>query len=148
MIKHVSFFPFAAFGLTAFTLVAAVFVSPDFARAAETIAPAPGCSCPESGDKPAGKPKLARHIEPLDESDEVASLESLQFALSEVGDGATYVWRRSHGRLSGLVKPTRSYKDASGAVCRKAVVMLNGVDGAKTTELSACRLPNGIWQVL
>ncbi|MFN0217403.1 MAG: hypothetical protein ACKVP4_01170 [Hyphomicrobium sp.] len=148
MSKHVSFFPFAAFGLTAFTLVAAVFVSADFARAAEPTVPPPSCSCPASGEKSAGKPRLAGHVEPLDENDEVASLESLQFALTEVGDGATYVWKRSHGRLSGLVKPTRSYKDSSGAVCRKAVVMLNGVDGAATTELSACRLPNGIWQVL
>jgi hypothetical protein len=27
-------------------------------------------------------------------------------ALTEVGDGATYVWRRRHGKLSGMIQPT------------------------------------------
>ncbi|MGQ0457763.1 MAG: hypothetical protein ACT4OU_11945 [Hyphomicrobium sp.] len=148
MSEDVSYFPLAAFGLTAFTLVAALFISADFARAADVTSPEPGCSCPESSAKKPLKPKLAGYPEPLDESDEIAALESLHFALTEVGDGATYVWKRSHGRLSGLVKPTRSYKNADGAVCRTAVMMLNGLDGAKTTELSACRLANGTWQIL
>ena len=47
----------------------------------------------------------------LDEKDEIAALERIQYALSEVSDGKTYVWRRWHGRLSGIVQPTASFKD-------------------------------------
>lgn len=143
MSSRVSLFPMAAFAVTAFTLAAALLIGSDLAAAGD----ATGCSCPDAEAKPPRKPKLAAYPAPLDESDEIAALESVQFALSEVGDGATYAWRRSHGRLSGLVKPTRSYKDASGAVCRRAIVILNGLDGSKRTETSACRGANGVWRL-
>ena len=42
----------------------------------------------------------------LDEYDEIAALEAIRVALTEVGDGTTYVWHRQHGRLSGIVQPT------------------------------------------
>lgn len=147
MSDDVSFFPLAAFGLTAFSLVAALFVSSDFARAADAASPAPSCSCPDSSAKKTQKPKLAAYPAPLDEADEIAVLESLHFALTEIADGSTYVWRRDHGRLSGLVKVAKSYKGQDGAVCRDALVMLNGIDGAKTTEISACRQTNGAWRI-
>ena len=77
----------------------------------------------------------------------LAALESVQLALTEVADGSSYVWHRSHGRLSGLVKPLSSFKDTRGAVCRHAVVVLSGVEATKRTEIVACRLPTGIWQL-
>src|SRR5262245_24865714 len=46
----------------------------------------------------------------LDTNDEVAALERIQYALSEVGDGGTYAWKRWHGRLAGIVHPTVSFK--------------------------------------
>ena len=45
-------------------------------------------------------------------------------ALTEVGDGGSYVWRRSHGRLSGIVQPTASFKDPGGRVCRHIVLTM------------------------
>jgi hypothetical protein len=146
MSEDVSLFPLAAVGLTAFSLVATLFVSADFARAADA-GPAPGCSCPESGAKASRKPKLAAYPAPLDETDEIAALESLHYALTEAGDGSTYVWHRHHGRLSGLVKIAGSYKRPDGSVCRRAVVVLNGLNGAKQVDVSACRLGGGAWRI-
>jgi surface antigen len=147
MSSNVSVFPLVAGGLTAFALVASLFISADFATAAEH-APAEkaGCSCP-GGEGKSSKPRVAEIKAPLDVNDEIAALESVQFALSEVADGSTYVWHRTHGRLSGLVKPTSSFKDANGQVCRHILVVLNGTDSTQKTEAVACRLASGVWQL-
>ena len=150
MNSNVSLFPLVAAGLTAFTLVALLLVTADFALAEDLRQPErAGCSCPGGENKPA-KPKLAdlkAQPEPLDENDEIAALESLQFALAEVADGSSYVWHRSHGRLSGLIKPTSSFKDAGGNVCRHIMVVLNGTDNTRKTETVACRLSTGVWKL-
>jgi hypothetical protein len=83
----------------------------------------------------------------LDEKDEVAALERIQYALSEVGDGKTYVWRRWHGRLSGIVQPTASFKDSGGKVCRHLIVLMTTGTNTKKQEGIACRLPSGRWQL-
>jgi surface antigen len=83
----------------------------------------------------------------LDEKDEIAALERVQYALSEVGDGKTYVWRRWHGKLSGLIQPTASFKDPSGKVCRHLVVLMTTGRNTKKQEGIACRLPSGRWQL-
>lgn len=160
----------AATAATAFGLVATVFLSPDFALAESDPAraaagqpqreprqaPAPqpsdkaggaGCTCPQQKEKLWHRPKFADLRNELDEADEIAALESVQRALSEVGDGSTYVWHRRHGRLSGIVQPTSSFKDADGAVCRHIVVMLSTGSDTRRTEGIACRLPSGRWQL-
>lgn len=143
-----SIFPLIAAGTTAFTLVAAIFVSADFAQASEAKAgPAPGCSCPDSAGKYSSKPKFAGIQAPLDASDEMAVLESVQLALTQVADGSSYVWHRSHGRLSGIVRPTASFKDHRGHVCRHILVVLNGASETKKTEAIACRLETGGWEL-
>ena len=143
-----SLFPLLAAGTTAFTLVAAIFVSADFAQASEAKAgPSPGCSCPDSAGKSSGKPKFAGLQTPLDASDELAVLESVQLALTQVADGSSYVWHRSHGRLSGIVRPTASFKDHRGHVCRHILVVLNGTTETKKTEAIACRLATGGWEL-
>jgi hypothetical protein len=83
----------------------------------------------------------------LDEKDEIAALERIQYALSEVGDGKTYVWRRWHGRLSGIVQPTASFKDTGGKVCRHLIVLMTTGTNTKKQEGIACRLPSGRWQL-
>jgi len=103
--------------------------------------------CPNAAGANATKFKFAETKIVLDQNDEYAALESVQLALTEVADGSSYVWHRSHGRLSGLVKPLSSFKDTRGAVCRHAVVVLSGVEATKRTEIVACRLPTGIWQL-
>jgi surface antigen len=137
-------FPLAAAGATAFALVAAIFVPYDYSWAAERSLGAIACPKPSAFDI---KTKLPEVKVILDQTDEYAALESVQFALTEVADGSSYVWHRAHGRLSGVVKPLSSFKDTHGSVCRHAVVVLSGVEATKRTEIVACRLPTGIWQL-
>lgn len=82
----------------------------------------------------------------LDESDRAAALENVQFALSELGDGASYVWHRRHGKLSGVIRPTQSFVDTTGRVCRHIVVLLSAGEKSRKTEAIACRLENGVWR--
>jgi len=143
MSDNASLFPLAAAGVTAFALVAALFFSTGFAHADQSAASA-GCLSPKGGD---ASLSLKLDQPALNEIDEIAALEKVQLALTEVADGSSYIWHRSHGRLSGLVRPVSSFKDTKGAVCRHAVVVLSDVKVTKRTEIVACRLPTGIWQL-
>lgn len=140
MSNNASLFPLAAAGITAFTLAATIFFVPGFAHAGE---PPAAAGCPGANSTTLKLPDRPA----LNLIDEFAALESVQLALTEVADGSSYIWHRDHGRLSGLVKPVKSFKDTHGAVCRQAVVVLNGADVTKRTEIVACRLPTGIWQL-
>lgn len=144
MSTNASFFPLAAAGATAFALVAAIFVPYDYTWAAEQSPKATSCPKPSALDLNAKSPEIKAA---LDRDDEYAALESVQWALTEVADGSSYVWHRAHGRLSGVVKPISSFKDMHGGVCRHAVVVLHGNDRTRRTEIVACRLPTGIWQL-
>lgn len=155
------FLPLAA-GLTAaFILFALALTLPTFAADEPVPPPAPAqpmhpatpaqpgpCTCPDPGKSPSARPKFAELSAPrLDEMDEIATLEAIRLALSEVGDGATYVWHRTNGRLSGLVRPTASFKDIAGRVCRHFVLVLSAVDNSGKIEGVACRLSDGRWQL-
>jgi surface antigen len=83
----------------------------------------------------------------LDANDEIAALERIQYALSEVGDGSTYAWRRWHGGLAGVVHPTASFKDDNGSICRHLVVLLTTGKRTSRMEGVACRLPSGRWRL-
>lgn len=144
MSTNASLFPLAAAGVTAFALVAAIFVSADFATAGQPAAPS--CTCPP-GRNTATNSNFGPPKPVLDQNDEDAALESVQLALTEVADGSSYIWHRSHGRLSGIVKPISSFKDTHGAVCRHAAVVLSGLKDSKQTEIVACRLATGVWQL-
>jgi hypothetical protein len=163
----------AATAVAAVGLVAAVYLTPDLAHAADATTRASttergpaspdkaaprstapdgksgaACTCPPANkEKLWHRPKFAELRSFLDEADETAALESVQLALSEVGDGSTYVWHRHNGRLSGIVQPTASFKNAGGSVCRHIVVMLTSGPDTKKTEGIACRLADGRWQL-
>ncbi len=83
----------------------------------------------------------------LSRADRIAALESVQFGLSRVSDGSSYIWHRSHGRLSGVVRPTKSFKDRAGKICRHFEVIYVSGDLAKRLETVACRLDNGVWEI-
>lgn len=144
MSDNASLFPFAAVGLTAFALITTLFFVPEFAHARDGAAAA-DCLCLKGTDSDL-KPVA---IEPpsLNEGDEIAALESVQLGLTEIADGSSYIWHRNHGRLSGIVRPVSSFKAANGSVCRYAVVVLSSLDVTKRTEIVACRLPSGVWQL-
>jgi surface antigen len=102
-----------------------------------------------AGEAPRAAPSPASPASPaaFDETDELAALEAVRYALSEVGDGATYVWHREGGQLSGLFRPTQSFFDADGRVCRHLIMTLAGAGRSSTVEGIACRLPSGQWQL-
>ena len=101
-----------------------------------------------SGSASHAMPRDGREAVPqLDESDERAALEAVALALAEVGDGATYVWHRGNGRLSGQVRPTASFKDQAGNACRHIVLQLTSGARSRQTEGIACRGVDGRWQL-
>ena len=111
------------------------------------------CTCPEiENAKPWPRPKYAdakpAYAAPrLDTTDEMATLEAVHLALSELGDGASYVWHRRNGRISGVISPTASFKDAEGRVCRHVVMTLSAGPHSARTEGIACRLPDKSWRL-
>jgi 17 kDa outer membrane surface antigen len=171
MRENNSFFSDGAVLAAGIFLVASIFIAPGFARATEAANPslaatsepvgeplsgqpgggeqsaAPSCSCPQDPAR-SGKPKFANlNGEPLDESDEVAALASVHMALNSTGDGQAYVWQRSNGRLSGLVRPVSSFRNDEGQVCRHVIVMLTTGKRTQKMESTACRLAGGRWQL-
>lgn len=130
---------------TAAMLVAFVFLSGESALSAEPVSDEAHCTCPDAGNK-STRPKFVELGRArLDESDEIAALESIQVGLSRMDDGAPFVWKRSNGRLSGIVRPTSSFRNAQGALCRHVVVLLTTGYKTRTAEGIACRSPNRRW---
>jgi hypothetical protein len=158
MRQHTDLFTIAAASTIGFVMAAMIILSPGSAFAADpkaSKAPQAGegtCNCPASKEQLWSRPKFAEMpavTTPvmLDESDEMAALESVQFALSEVGDGASYIWHRNNGRLSGMVQPMTSFKDGQGQICRHVVVILTAGTNSKKAEGVACRLTSGQWKL-
>lgn len=107
-----------------------------------------GDTCAPAGKAAQRSPEPNIEVIPLfDARDEAAALEAVTVALTEVGDGSTYVWYRHGGRLSGLVQPTQTFEDALGRICRHLVVTLNDASRSKRTEGIACRLQDGGWSL-
>lgn len=142
-------FQLAATAATAFAALTAILMSPDMARAddAREDGPRAQCDCRDGQSRRSSRPKYADLRTELDVSDEIATLETLQLALSEVGDGATYVWHRYHGRLSGVIRPTASFKGGSGEICRHLVVVLTSGSRSQRSEGIACRMDDGRWRL-
>ena len=83
----------------------------------------------------------------LDDGDAVAALDGIRLALTEVGDGSSYVWHRRDGVLSGMAQPSASYKDTLGQPCRHILVMLNTWGRSSRIDGVACRTASGRWQL-
>jgi surface antigen len=81
----------------------------------------------------------------LDDMDELAVLDAIHVALATVGDGSSYVWHRNHGRLSGIMQPTASFRAPDGAPCRHLVIMLVAGRYVQKAEGIACRGADKRW---
>lgn len=133
------------------SLLASLALVPSRQLAAQEVRPAEpapcSCSTPHEAPEVKLRPRFADHSQDLDGSDEIATLDAIGVALTHVGDGASFVWHRDNGRLSGVIQPTTSFKDASGRVCRHIVLVLT--TGARTGRIEgvACRLTDGGWQL-
>jgi surface antigen len=84
----------------------------------------------------------------LDRSDREVALRALQMALTELGDGATLVWRRQATQLAGRIKPLSVFRDEHGRLCRSVLYSLSR--GGKKNEIEgvACRSPEGRWTIV
>ncbi len=159
MSSHPSLVTLAAVVTTGLVLVGVILLGPVTALGAErpwetSVTPEPVYqampelpSVPGTTVLPGTTVNIPAGAYQLDEKDEIAALERIQYALSEIGDGKTYVWRRWHGRLAGLVQPTASFKDSSGKICRHLIVLMTTGQATKKQEGVACRLPSGRWQL-
>jgi hypothetical protein len=139
-----------AAGLAAASIVACLSLMPARDAAAQEVRPAPppcNCSLPHDAPRASPRPKFADHSQDLDDADEIATLNAIRVALSEVGDGSSYVWHSRHGRLSGVIQPTASFKDTAGRVCRHLVLVLTTGVRSGRVEGVACRLADGNWQL-
>lgn len=81
----------------------------------------------------------------LGQDDEHATLLAIHTALSSVGDGGAYVWQRGNGLLDGLIRPTASFKDRAGNICRHVIIRLNSRRYSREIEGIACRDAFGAW---
>jgi len=107
------------------------------------------CACHDAPEnaKPWPRPKHADAMPTLDTTDEMATLEAVHLALSELGDGASYIWHRRNGRISGIISPTASFKDPDGRVCRHVVMTLTAGPHSARTEGIACRMADKSWRL-
>ena len=94
-----------------------------------------------------GPAKYAELQSEFNESDELAALEAIGIALTEVGDGSTFVWQRGNGRINGVVKPTASFRDTTGRICRHLELVLAARGRTAKIEGVACRLGDGRWEL-
>ncbi len=97
--------------------------------------------------QPPRQPSLAELRARLSEEDRIAALRALQKALSELSDGATYVWGRPTVRLRGLITPTASFRASDGRICRHVIYTLSLGRYLRRIEGVACRLKSGIWSL-
>ena len=87
-------------------------------------------------------PELKAQLEP---ADEIAALDAVEIALTQAGDGATYVWRHGNGRLNGAIRLTRTFRDVTGRTCRQLEMMLTSGTYMRKREGVACRQQDGAW---
>ncbi len=83
----------------------------------------------------------------LDRSDRTLALSALQVALSELGDGATLIWKRPSRGLIGVIKPISAFRDDSGRVCRHLSYSLSLGSYVRRVEGIACREQTGMWSL-
>jgi len=122
-------------------------LAPWFAPGASAAPPSPGwASAGRHRADTWSQPRAGPFASP-DELDELAALEAIRIALTEVGDGSAYVWHRRSGMLSGWVRPTTAFKDAAGRPCRHIILLIVRGDRVGGAEGTACRLGDGRWDL-
>jgi surface antigen len=81
----------------------------------------------------------------LDQIDRLAVLEAIHVGLTDAPDGSTYMWRRHNGKIAGSVRPTNSFRDSHGKVCRFLVFQLLLGEHMRQIEGIACRQDDRSW---
>jgi hypothetical protein len=87
------------------------------------------------------------YMAPPEPGDSTAALEAVEIALTQASDGATYVWRRHNGRLAGAFRPTSTFRDVDGRMCRHLEMHMRLGTYQRRTEGIACRSSDGVWNL-
>jgi hypothetical protein len=137
-----------AVAVAAMCICIVLFAAPVHAPAQELKLASPSachCALPDAAPGDPTRPTRARPWVALDENDEIATLEAIRVALTQVADGSAYVWYRENSELHGVVRPTASFKDAAGHVCRHIILALTAGERIGRIEGVACRQDDGRW---
>ena len=95
--------------------------------------------------QPMPSASLAQLKSELDQIDRLAVLEAIHVGLTDAPDGSTYMWRRHNGKIAGSVRPTSSFRDTYGKVCRYLVFQLLLGEHLRQIEGIACRQDDRSW---
>lgn len=113
---------------------------------ADSLPPTSGVStAPAAPTQATPWSSLAELKAQLDHVDRLAVLEAIHVGLSDAPDGATYMWRRHNGKIAGSVRPTTSFRDGNGKVCRHLVFQLLLGEHMRQIEGLACRQDDRSW---
>ncbi|MGV1015667.1 MAG: hypothetical protein ACOYB4_11930, partial [Methyloceanibacter sp.] len=92
-------------------------------------------------------PSLAELKARLEPSDRRTAVRALHLALSEVGDGMTFVWQRPVRELTGKITPVSAFRDGQGRLCRRVVYWLALGGYERQIEGIGCRENDGSWSL-
>lgn len=81
----------------------------------------------------------------LDKSDRDVAFKALEIALTQLGDGATLVWKRPKSGLSGVIKTISAFRDDQGRICRKVTYAITLGTYEREVVGTACRSQDGSW---
>jgi surface antigen len=81
----------------------------------------------------------------LDKSDRDVAFKALEIALTQLGDGATLVWKRPKSGLSGIIKTISAFRDDEGRICRKVSYAITLGTYEREVAGTACRDGDGSW---
>ena len=129
---------------TAVLLVASVFLSSEATRADSLSSASSAAAIDTWPAAMADLPPIRARAEP---GDELAALRAIDAALSEVGDGSTYVWGHGNGRLAGAIRVTSTFRDRTRRICRHLVVTMRLGSYTRRGETIACRGSDGAWRL-
>ncbi len=73
------------------------------------------------------------------------TLSAIRHALRQVADGSSYRWHHKRSRLTGRIRPTSTYFNTSGQLCRHIYISLSYITAHKNSQALACRNKNGQW---
>ena len=133
--------PLAAASI-AFGLFFGVLMRPAFAETLSSQASTAPSASPSTLSQ---RPTLAELKDDLDATDRLAVLEAIHVGLTDAPDGSTYMWRRHNGKIAGSVRPTASFRDAAGTICRYMVFQLLLGEHLRQIEGIACRQLDKSW---
>ncbi len=86
--------------------------------------------------------------ESLDRADRLYAAQAEQHALEHLPAGSGAEWSNPDTGHYGVVRPTATYQDTSGAYCREYQHTVYVGGKAQQAYGRACRQPDGSWQVV